>query len=341
MAWWGADEPSSGGVGSGEEWSRWVHTGHNGGQVRVHTGHNGGQVRVHTGHNGGQVRVHTGHNGGQVRVHTGHNGGQVRVHTGHDGGQVRVHTGHNGGQVRVHTGHNGGQVRVHTVHNGGQVRVHTGHNGGQVTVLGGREGAVGTELASDRLVVWAAAAAAMDGSLTLASALSDLTPSYLLLNVLPCPSQCHVHVDVTALYAKGGWLHVKPEGQGAHRDAFHLRASALLQVPSPPCCSHALPAHCTCALLLACPCFCFLLIATAACCSNSRGVCSVAHACGLRMQAPLTLPLSHSPAMPPCVLHAGGQGAQVGTPGGAARQPPPRPCTCPSLASVHALCMFT
>ncbi|CAI7764759.1 unnamed protein product [Closterium sp. NIES-53] len=73
MAWWGADEPSSGGVGSGEEWSRWVHTGHNGGQ-------------------------------------------------------------------------------------------------------------------------------------------------------------CHVHVDVTALYAKGGWLHVKPEGQGAHRDAFHLRASALLQV---------------------------------------------------------------------------------------------------------------
>ncbi|CAI5489510.1 unnamed protein product [Closterium sp. Naga37s-1] len=42
--------------------------------------------------------------------------------------------------------------------------------------------------------------------------------------------ECHVHVDVTAPHAKGGWLHVKPEGQGAHRDAFHLRASALLQV---------------------------------------------------------------------------------------------------------------
>ncbi|CAI5482938.1 unnamed protein product [Closterium sp. Yama58-4] len=35
MAWWGADESSNGGVGSGEEWSRWVHTGDNGGEVSV------------------------------------------------------------------------------------------------------------------------------------------------------------------------------------------------------------------------------------------------------------------------------------------------------------------
>ncbi|CAI5934922.1 unnamed protein product [Closterium sp. NIES-65] len=104
--------------------------------------------------------------------------------------------------------------------------------------------------------------------------------------------ECRVHVDVTAPHAKGGWLHMKREGQGAHRDAFHLRASALLQVPSP-----ALSAA-RFASSLFCPCFCFRLIATAACCSHSRGVGSVAHACSLRMLAPLTLPLSHSPAMP-------------------------------------------
>ncbi|CAI5484068.1 unnamed protein product [Closterium sp. Yama58-4] len=42
--------------------------------------------------------------------------------------------------------------------------------------------------------------------------------------------ECRVHVDVTAPHAKGGWLHMKLEGQPAHTDAFHLRASALLQV---------------------------------------------------------------------------------------------------------------
>ncbi|CAI5534529.1 unnamed protein product [Closterium sp. Naga37s-1] len=42
--------------------------------------------------------------------------------------------------------------------------------------------------------------------------------------------ECRVHVDVTAPHALEGWLHMKREGQGAHTDAFHLRASALLQV---------------------------------------------------------------------------------------------------------------